>query len=435
LPACFNNPTVPIVVGTQLVINTAGISKSKRGLKAGGRYPFGIIAEGDCGMVSAVYETSYLDIPRTQEKGGIGFCELAFSIDGMILPDWATKLKIVRGENLNGFRLQWIVDSIERTSNGTLKITIQSLNDYNAMYNFKTNTTYKYVSGDRVEFIKNGDGKYFDLGINYQLLSPYNDTVISGVTDSPADFFNQILIPDSDKLQGLKEGAIIEIQSAKEVTDKPEFFEICASIPVVNGRPTITSGTFETFDTYLVSRQLGKFPAQLFEHSKPTDFYSDLIADDRGKVHFKNEYENEKRYGRNITVNSPLQFNYFGDFEKTFDAPEQGDIIGINLKDEKIGMAISQNDSFLFSVADDLLRVGRDNVIRAASADALISSPEPKLRGVYGCQYEDIGSIFFGDGYATWIDAKVSEYIVHNYQEAKIAGLKRTQEGSETTCS
>lgn len=435
LPTCFNNPTVPIVVPTPMVINTKGIATSKRGLKAGGRYPFGIVAEGSCGRISAVNEINYLDIPKIQEKKGLGFCELSFSIGSMILPDWVERLKIVRGENLNNYILQWVVDGIERTSNGNLKITIQSLNDYNAMYNFKTNTAYKYAAGDRVEFIKNADGTYFDADVNYQVLSPYNDTVISGVTDAPADFFNQILIPDSDKLQGLKEGAIIEIQSPKVYSDKPEFFEICATIPVVNGKPAVTSGTFETFDTYLVARQLGKFPSQLFEHKAPTDFYSNLILDDRGKVHFINEYENEKRYGRNITVNNPLQFNYFGDFEKTFDVAEQGDIIGITLKDEKIGLAISQNDSFLFSVADDLLRVGRDNVIRAANADELISSPQPKLRGVYGCQYEDIGSIFFGDGYATWIDAKVSNYIVHNYQEARIAGLKRTQEGVESTCS
>lgn len=435
MPPCFNNPTVPIQASSSLVINTDGITSGKRGLKSGGRYPFGIIAEGDCGRESAVYEIGYLNIQSRQERKDIGFCKLNFNIDNMDLPDWVTRLKIVRGENVNTYRLQWVVDSFERTTNGTLKLTVQSMNDYNAMYNFKTNTSYKFVAGDRIEFIKNGDGEYFDVNENYQLISPYTDTVISGATNSPADFFNQLLIQDSDKLIDLKDGALIQINSSKPYTDTPEYFEICANIPVVNGKPTITSGTFDTFDTYLVSRQLGKFPSQLFEHIAPTDFYMDVIADDRGKVHFINQYENEKRYGRNISIWSPTQINYFGDFEKTFDVPEQGDITGINLKDEKIGLALSENDSFLFSVADDLLRVGSDNVIRAASADSLISSPEPKIRGVYGCQYGDVGSIFFGDGYATWIDARVSEYIIHNYQEAKIAGLIRTQEGDQTTCS
>lgn len=74
---------------------------------------------------------------------------------------------------------------------------------------------------------------------------------------------------------------------------------------------------------------------------------------DIGKVHFRNKYENEKRFGRNITVNAPNQFNYFGDLEKTFDAPEQGDLIAIGIYDGKIGVAIGQFDNFLFQLAND----------------------------------------------------------------------------------
>lgn len=420
----------------ELVLNTEGAVRLEKGLKSGGRYPFGFVLEGSCGRISAVNKINYLEIPKIQEKKSLSFCDLSFSIDPSItLPEGIDEIKLVRGENVNSFVLSWVVDKVERNVNGNIKLTLQSLNDYNAFYNFKSNTVYKFVENDRVEFIKNGDGKYFPSDLNFKILSPYNDTIVSGVTDSPADFFNQILVQDNSKLSNLKEGAVIQILRSKEYSDAPAYYEICATIPVVDGKPLITSGTFETFDTYLVSRKIGKFAPQIFEHNKPTDFYNSIIADDRGKAHFVNDFENEKRYGRNITIASANQINYFGDLEKTFDCAEHGDIVGINLKDEKIGLAISENDNSLFSVADDLLRIGSDNVVRAATADQLISNPQPKISGTYGCSYEDVNSIFFGDGYALWVDSNVSDFIIHNYQEAKIAGAKLTQSGIETSCS
>lgn len=433
LPACFSDSTNVILLGGALQINNkSALIGSDRGLKSGGRYPFGVVAEGDCGKISAVYDIGYLEIPKTQDKGYLGFCNLNFNIENTFaLPSWVSSLKLVRGENIDKFLLQWVVDDIERTSNGFLKLTIQSLNDYNSLNGFKTNTSYKFAEGDVVEFIKNGDGSYFTDLINVAVSSPYNDTIISGVTDAPADFFNQILIKDLNPLSNLKKGAIIEIKRSQLKTEKPTYFGICASIPIEDGKPISFAGTFKTFDTYIISRQIGKFPSQKFEHWAPSDRYNSIISDDRGKVYFKNEYENEARFGRNITVNSPTIPNYFGDFEKTFDIAQQGDIILLNIKDEKIGLGISEKDNFIFSVADDLLRVGSDNVVHAASVDSLISSPEAKIRGKYGCQYEDIGSIYFGDGYATWIDYNANDYIIHNYREAKRAAFVQ----GESTCS
>lgn len=441
LPLSFNgNPSLTILFPAN--INVRNLI-NKQGLKKNGRYAFGWVVEGDCGKLSAVNPITsnggYINIPSLQQSKVLSYCSFTFTGGNIKLPLWANRLKIVRSKNLNSYNIQWIIDKIDRTNNSKIVLTIQTLNDYNTQYNFHTNTIYKYQEGDRIEFLRNGDGKIFDVATNgvlsYLALSPFNDIVLSGITND-ANFFNQLVIIDDNKLDGLKEGAVIEIQtpSASSVTNA--YFEICASIPVINGELTVQNGTFTTFDTFLVSRKIGKFPAQYFESKTPSDFWGGTNLDDTGKVHFINKYENERRYGRNITINSATQFNYFGDFEKTFNAKEQGDIIALSLKDDKVGLGISENDNFLFQVSDQLLRVGSNNVIQATTADSFISNPEAKLRGKYGCSYEDIGSILFGDGFVMYNNSQNDAYIIHNYSIAKPAGEKLNNKGiTESSCN
>lgn len=442
LSACFSGkPSISVPLTTAL--NKLSALLNRKGLKSGGRYPFGIVAQGDCGRLSAVYPITvlngslaaldnYLNIPKTQEKGVLSFCDLHYDGNGIVFPDWANCAKIVRGVNVNNYELQWVVDKIERTSDRKIKLTIQSLNDYNARYNFQTNTIYQYQKNDRAEIISNGNGDIFDIAtyglLNYQVLSPYHDTIVSGEDEAPADFFNQILIDDDGKLDGLTVGAKIELQRPKECTVEPEYFTILSlDIIEISGEKVlaIPSDDFETFDTFIVNRQIdGNFPQQ-FEHKFPSDHWGQANANgiftglsDVGKVHFVNKFENERRYGRNITINSENQFNRFGDLEKTLDAPEQGDLTAMGLYDGKIGLGIGEFDNFLFQVSDEFLRLGTNGLVQAAPADSLVSDTQPKVSGMYGCRYDAIGSIFFGDGLVTWIDSGKSSYVKHNFNVA-----------------
>ena len=438
---CFaadaNGDLPEIELGT-MILNTASSMLNRRGLKNGGRYPFGFVVQGN-GRISSVCEVRYLDIPKAQEKGMVSYCDIKFNTNNqgeMRLPEWGECIKIVRGKNMNAYRLQWVIDKIDRTSNGRLKLTIQSLNDYNTSYNFKTNTKYTYKAGDRVEFIRNGDGKVFDIQtyglLNYLTLSPFHDVDISGKEDADADYFNQLLIEDDGRLTDLQVGAIIELQNQRDCEEAPTYYQICATIPLVqkvavdggiNGHgfiyttPEVVEGVFETFDTYIVPRQIGTLPPANFEHHSPSDFWGDHL-DDTGKGYVVNKYENEKRYGRNISLNVEGQYNYFGDFVKTFDAPEQGDIIAMSVVDGRIVLAIGENDNFLAQIADDLVRVGADGTIRALPAESIISDTQPKLKGRYGCSYESIGSVLFGDGWATWADVNNGCYVKHDYNQA-----------------
>lgn len=423
---------IPPITLTDVQINSNSALVNANGLKAGGRFPFGFYVRGNCGRMSAVYPVKYIDIPRTQEKGKLGFCSFTFNGNGISLPDWATCLVLVRGKNVNPFELQWVVDDIEKTDDGKLKLTIQSLYDYNKQHLFKTNTVYQWLKGDRVEFIRNGDGTIFSIAqhglLNYLTLSPLFDEDIAGEDEPPADFFNQLLISDDGKLDDLEKGAIIEIQREKGCQVEPVYYSICASIPVENGRLVSDTGVFRTFDTYIVTRKIGEFPPIRFEHHNPSDFWGDSINrfDDTGRGYFENKYENEKRFGRNISINSPNEPNRFGDIIKTLNPATHGDIIAIGVTDNKIGLCISEHDNSLFEVGDDLLRVGNDGVVRAASPDQVVSDTQPKIRGAFGCQYGSIGSVFFGDGFATWIDMNNHALIKHDYNEAKkLAGAER----------
>lgn len=413
-PACYQaKPTVSM---DDSIINMSSILNN-RGLKAGGRYPIAVVAKGSCGRQSAAYLLQYIDIEKAQAKGKQSFCNLSYADTGSTWPDWVKCVDILRGENINPFELQWIVDDFKRTDDGKIVITIQSLVDYNEKYLFKTNTVYQWLANDRVEFIKNGDNKFFTELINYQTISPFHDELISGKDEDEAavDFFNQIIIQDDGKLDKLKKGAIIELQRDKVCKTEPVFFSICASIPVVNNRLLYTAGTFTTFDTYYVNRMIGEYPLQRFEHHSPSDFWGTRLTD-AGRPYFENKYENERRYGRNITISPPNEINRFGETEKTINPDSHGDIIAVVVQDNKIGLVISENDNSLIQIGDDLLRVSQDGVVRAATSDQIISDAQPKLSGTFGCPYEIASSIVIGDGFVTWYDG--CNLIKHDFRQA-----------------
>jgi hypothetical protein len=422
-PTCYVSAGDPITLNMgNTVINISSSELSSAGLKKGGRYKFGFVAKGDCGYLSFVNESAVtLDIPKSCD-GKSKYCRLSYDFTGMVLPSWTKCISIVRTKNTNPFELQWIVDKVEYVE-GRVRLTIQSLNDYNFNNFFNTNTIYQYLRGDRVEFIRDADGKYFCESLNYQILSPFHDTVLSGNEEADASFFNQIIIEDDGRIgSDLKKGAIIELQRPKECATDNEYYTICVNLPVVNGAVVNPVGVFHTFDSYKVKRKIGEFPAQEFEHHSPSDFWGDRVTD-VGFVHIANEYEDEKRFGRNITISAVDDFNRFGDLEKTFDSPEQGDIIAMNITDQKVMLAICEHDNFLAQSADDLLRVSADGSVRAISASQITSDPQVKLAGKYGCQYDHIGSILFGDGWATWADVNNSAIILNDYQLAKEASF------------
>lgn len=431
LPPCFQGTQV-YELGP-LNINTSAL-KASGTLKAGGRYGFGAIVKGDCGQISFVNKGIYLDIPKKCDAKD-DVCNVKYDLSKVILPGWAKSLSIVRTENLNPFELQWVVDKAEYKDN-KITLTIQSLNDYNFKNFFETNTIYQYLKGDRVEIIADEKGKYYCKSLNYQILSPFHDKMISG--DSKIqNFFNQIIIEDDGRIgQKIVEGTIIELQRPSECKTEEAYYSIGTQFNTVlqpNGTRTIVNpvGIFSTFDTYTIRRKVGKNSPKIFEHHSPSDFWGDKVSD-IGQVFIVNKFEDEVRKERNITISSADDFNFFGDFVKTIGDAQMGGLVAGNITDDKVLLWICENDNFINQTADDLLRVGANGVVSAATGDDVVSNPQPKLSGKFGCQYAHIGSIYFGDGFATWADVNKHAFIKHNYQEAQDVSFGKIKSWTST---
>lgn len=404
----------------------------KRGLKSKGFYKFGFVIHGDCGRFSFVNGVREITMPSIQGKLGFDFYEFFYDFTGINLPLWATSVSIVRTENLSDFRLQWKVDS-KVVNNDLTYLRIQSLNDYNTAANFGTNTKYQQIKGDRVEFIQNGNNNFFQDGLNYEIVSGYWDKTVSNPADATKEFFNTIVIKAGGELNSVQPGALIEITRKKDLTDKLRYHEICLSLPVVNGKLVNETGYFHTYDTFVFERRIDSGWKKKVEHHSINDYWATKTSD-KGRVWVVNEYEDEKRYGRNITICSATIPNRFGDTEKTFDAPEHGDITSVHVKDSKIGIAIGERDNFVFQINENNLRLNAQGNVVAAPADALISDVQPKPFGTYGCQYDSIGSVTIGDGWVSWIDADRAAHVVHDYNAASDIGIGRAESYWREVC-
>lgn len=426
---CFASTSLVTNLVANERVNTRAINGVQKFLKRGGRYLPGVVFKGDCGRISPVYRLPYIDIPKMQSTITSGPCLLSYDARGLVAPSWANCMKIVRTENMNNYELQWVVDKIQKTGDNKILLTIQSLNDYNENYFFETNTSYQWLKGDRVEFVWDEKGKIIDASVhgilNYLTISPFQETLLSNRNDPGAKYFNQLVIEDDGRIDFLKEGSVIEIQRAKACDTEPIFFAI-ASIPIHNGRLIYEQGTFETFDTYIKKRIINESFFQIFEHHSPSDFWGNRLTD-AGSAHFENLYENEKRHGRYITINAADQFNYFGDLVKKMPATQQGDIIAMDIKDGRVILAICENDNLMAMSADDLLRIGNGGIVTAIGIESIIGNPEAKISGEFGCRYSDIGSIFFGDGFATWYDGNKYKYVKHDYQMAVAVDTDKAQ--------
>jgi hypothetical protein len=417
--SCFQ--TTPTLQMGTMVMNINGAVSKGYGLKSGGRYGWGVVAEGDCGVLSFVNKGLYIDIPK-RCGGASDNCYFKYDFSGIgTLPLGIKRLKIVRTENINPFELQWIVDKAEYID-GKVKITIQSLNDYNFKNFFNTNTIYQYLKDDRIEFIADEKNTFFCNSLNYQILSPFHDTTVSGKATAEANYFNQILIEDDGRITNkIQPGTIIELQRPSECKTQEIFHTIGVEIAVVNGQVVNPIGIFNTFDTYIVNRKLLGGVTQQFEHHSPTDRWAKKVTD-IGRAHIVNEFEDEKRYDRNIIISDADDFGSFGKLETTVGDAEQGGIVAVSITDDKILLIVHEHDNNIAQTNDGLIRI-QGGVAVSASGDNIISTPQPKTSGRYGCQYDHIGSILFGDAFATWADVNSHAFIIHDYNSAKEASF------------
>lgn len=412
------------------------LNNTEVGLKSGGRYGLGLAMMGN-GRFSFIQEDNwYIDIPSIQQRGSYALNGIVVDISGSVaFESWVEKVSFWRTANLKyPSYLQWIVDEVEYVDqNGNpaapisashIRLTIQSLNDYNKTYNFKTNTIYQYNRGDRVEVIANGNGKVYAEVIDLIVQAPWLDKDVAGIEEPPADFFNQLLVLNDSRLFELEKGALIEIKLSKTCSNENVYYEICQPIDVDQFGGQIF---LNCFDTFKLNRTIPNATTNFsFEHHSVSDFWGDNV-NDQGRMLTKSQYERERRYGRdiwlsdtwNISGNTMGVNRFWADARKRFSGTEQGDIIAMSIKDSKVIMGVCEVDNFIAQTGDEFARVGNDGIIKAVPGSSIISDGQPKLEGQYGCNYDQVGSIRFGDAFATWVDGSRGPLVFHDYQSAK----------------
>lgn len=443
LPACFSQAGAPpefdiMSNGVPAVVRINPFFNLFRGLKTGGRYGFAPVAHDAAGRHVFIPQLAqYLVMPTIQQQNAFAFPTVGWKINGPLrLPSWVRYLSFYRTDNL-AFEdfMQWIADDVffmDATGAEVppvvadkVRLSVQSLVDYNDFFSQATNTEYQYKKGDRAVLIADENAKIFPAanGIyDFLIEGNYKNEEVESSDDQP---YNTLVIPMESRLRELKPGSLLQITRPKECETAQIFFEICNPlIPVVGGEPTITEGTFETFDTYHVRRSVRyddsprgpdrKFRKHAFvfpfEHHSPSDFWGDH-CDDRGRVNTKNPYEKQVQYERSIYVSDALLENgnrnglstFRNERRKFFKAESRGGITKVFGMNRAIKV-LCEFGNFVVEVADQFARTSQDGYLRALPGDALFTDP-PAAISMYGLQYEDVEACWFGENFATWFDA------------------------------
>jgi hypothetical protein len=246
-------------------------SQVKRSFKRGGRYQMGLIYLDRFNRSGTVQtdDNLKLNIPFYYRGKASGYPVINWSIDHDP-PSWATHYQWVRTKNLAVSEyIQMIVKDVYYLNNQNEKVNtraeasffildMSSIDDYNKSVGGKLSYTFK--EGDRVRFIKNGTGKFYEAPtateeklLDLPILSTYTD----------ADGINQALelvIPENrDMPDDIEKGMLVEIYTPSPIVSDSEdllFYEFGEVYEVIGGKHSSSQGTFEDGDVYYRPRRM-----------------------------------------------------------------------------------------------------------------------------------------------------------------------------------
>lgn len=456
---CFNDVNITSVACTgqerifsvpDLLVKIKGLNK--RGPQIGGRYGLGIKLHDWMGRHTFIQasEKHYVNIPTLQQTQVFDYSTIGFNIGASIqLPDWVRWISFYITENLNyDDFLTWVAERVQFVDNTgkvntaaptQIRLYYEGLGEYNKQNNFSTNSVWQFINssqapvlGDQIEFLANGDGNIFTKRITALLKYDKEGKYIA--------------IDYTDELKDLKDGALIKLIRPKQCINKDFYYELCPIIRVVDGKPVITNGTFNFFDSYFQTRQipvpvekkttnsngeietttenqLRNYPF-LFEHHSPSDFWGDHCWN-KGRVNTKNPYENQQLLKTEIAISDAIAnngvingLNYFTDADKElFDEQEWGGITTVLAEINNL-LIICEHDNFVVTYNDDDVRVDENGRVYAPGADSRFGRPQRKIGNNFGCELDDINTIRRKDGMILFIDRSKSAIVVHNYADA-----------------
>lgn len=435
-----------------LKLSLRGINKG--GPQNGGRYAWTVWGADWMGRVgfAQALDDWFLDIPTMNQTKTFDFSTLGFVIDAAInLPSWVKYLcfGISRNQNFDDFQT-WRADKVTFVDNGgneeainptKIRIYTASILEYSKQNNYSVNTSWQFIDststnnaaiiGDRIEFIKNGDGTWYDNPMSTLVTYDANGKYVE--------------IEYNGDLAGLKDGALIKFIRPKTCLTQALFFELCPVLKVIGGKPVTLSGTFDYKDSYFLTRQIPvpvevvdpndqtktvteieiAYNSYFFEHPSPSDFWGDHCGT-RGRVNVKNPYERQQFLGTEVAKSADLVtksnyngLSYFSSDQTTlFNEKELGGTITAVIPEVNTFLMICAYGNFIVGYNDTGLRMdGQGNVI-AASLSNKFGSPQRKIGNEFGCQLIDINTIRKHNGIVRFFDRNQKAVVYHNYADA-----------------
>jgi hypothetical protein len=416
--------------------------RSARGLLSGATYPAGAVGWDWLGRPTFVQPLEDLLIPSVQDTQLFAPSTILATIDpSAVFPVETDYITFFIGEPAGILEyITWIVDKVEYVDNsGTvneeaptqIKIYYASLIEYNKQNNYNTTVNWNFldsetntpVLSDKVIFLLNGDGTFFEKSIT--ALVKY---------DQEGQFF---LINYTSDLQNLQENAIIRIVRPKSCETADLYFEICSPVNIVNRAAIVNEFVLNAFDTYYLNRQIpvpvdvgDETQIQLrvfgvpFEHNSPSDFWGEKCKN-IGRVNAENPQETVIYHEDQIALSGALSqtgqlnfLNFFDSSKKTsFSDTEINGIVSV-LPYPGIILIVGQSNNFIVGFNDNLVRVNAEGIAQTGSIADAFGKPQTKITGNYGCLFFDKNTISRYENIVQWLDATKSTVVQHNYQTA-----------------
>tara|TARA_R100000544_G_C2227501_1_gene61982 strand:+ start:15031 stop:19479 length:4449 start_codon:yes stop_codon:yes gene_type:complete len=237
------------------------------GLKPGGVYRYGVVYydKANRSGLTNVITNPELSIPFYTEldNPNITSASGTWEIKNRP-PEWATHYQWVRTKDtaIDSY-LQWYTDAVQYTESDTLiEIDITNLTDEYVNSNPSSNLSYGYKEGDRLRFIKDSAGEYFE---------EYIDLKVVKFEEGKITVENLATAPN------INDGLLFEVYHPRLDVDEDLYYEVgeCYKVLVFTRAGTDyryhegqdknqdaifidrgATGTFKTGDTYFRSRSI-----------------------------------------------------------------------------------------------------------------------------------------------------------------------------------
>lgn len=396
----------------------------QRGLKHGSINKFGLKLYDNVGRHTFVGTNDNLElyIPKSQQQLSQHFGKIKYTLTpGFVFPSWAKYLGIYWTDQSAAYKyLEFVISSVDININaGKISIGFQSIINYNTDNNFDTNTSWEFLKGDRIEFIADETGNFFDA--NNPQIGLLNFQIEGNIAN------NSGVIDYDPRLANLKIGTLIQLQRRKECNNELFYWEVCAPIELISNQipSDKLTGYLNIWNAYLVSRKIRyslggidsvhSFPFS-FEHFAPSDTWGGNCGN-RGRVNTVNPYEQQYCKPMSVVLSDSYSTNINGlsrfdeANEHQFDDHGFGSVTGMVTKLNYI-LFICTKSAFVVQYDDNTLKINSEG--RVIYMGQRFSKPSPQNQEL-GCDASDTATISQLNGIVMFLDRFNCALVIHNF--------------------